>query len=127
MSSKLRQWISSLFKYAKLAYNSSMQIINRVELDKFKRKHPQSRVPLNNWENIMSNTEYLDLNALRKTFAKKVDYTSSGYIIFDIGGNKFRLITVMDYSFRAVDIRVVWTHNEYSSPKNMKDLKDGKI
>jgi mRNA interferase HigB len=104
-----------------------MRIINSIEVDKFKRKHPQSRKPFFNWETVINNTDYRDLNALKATFAKKADYLASGYTVFDIGGNKYRLITEIDYFFGVVEIKIVWTHNEYSNPKNQKDLRDGKI
>lgn len=114
-------------KYAKMAYNSIMRIINRIEIDNFKRKHPQSRRPLSNWEMIVSSTRYPDLNSLKGTFGKKVDYIPSGYTVFDIGGNKYRLITVIDYNYTMIDVRVVWTHNEYSNPKNDDDLRKGRV
>lgn len=104
-----------------------MQIINRSLLGKFKQKHPQSRKPLSDWENIINSTDYQDLNALKITFAKKVDYLPQGYTIFDIGGNKYRLITEIEYCFKVVEIKVVWTHNEYSNPKNKADLRNGNI
>ncbi len=104
-----------------------MKIINRSLLYKFKQKHPQSRNPLSDWENIINITDYQDLNALKTTFAKKVDYLPHGYTVFDIGGNKFRLITEIEYYFKVVEIKVVWTHNEYSNPKNKADLRSGKI
>jgi mRNA interferase HigB len=103
-----------------------MRIINRIELDKFKRKHPQSRKPLDLWVIIIENTDYQDFNALKVTFGEKVDYLPSGYTVFDIDGNKYRLITIVEYSFKAVEIRVVWTHNEYSNPKNNNDLRSGR-
>lgn len=104
-----------------------MRLINRVELDKFKRKHPQSRGPLSTWEMTVSTTDYSNLNALKTTFGKKVDYLASGYTVFDIGGNKYRLITIIDFMFREIEIRIIWTHTEYSSPKNMSDLRGGRI
>lgn len=110
-----------------MAYNNSMRINNRMELDSFKRKHPQSRKPLSNWEMIVAATNYPDLNALKVTFGKKVDYIPSGYTVFDIGGNKYRLITIIDYNFAVIEVRVVWTHNEYSNPKNADDLKKGRV
>jgi len=104
-----------------------MRIINRIIVDNFKRKHPQSRNPLRGWEHIVSNTNYQDLNDLRKSFGKKIDYLASGYTIFDIGGNKYRLITVINYPHKFIEIKIIWTHNEYSNPKNITDLKGGKI
>jgi mRNA interferase HigB len=110
-----------------MTYNNIMRIINRIEIDNFKRKHPQSRKSLSNWEMVVTSTCYPDFNSLKMTFGKKVDYTPSGYTVFDIGGNKYRLITIIEYNFSMVEIRVVWTHNEYSNPKNDNDLRRGLV
>lgn len=103
-----------------------MKIINRKALDRFKQKHPPSRKPLRVWEIMVTQSNYADFNDLRKTFAK-ADYTASGYTIFDIGGHKYRLITQIDYRFKVIEIKVVWTHNEYSHPKNVHNLKQGNL
>ncbi len=104
-----------------------MRIINRKTLDDFKKKHPQSRKPLSGWEQIISSTEYQSLNALKTSFGKKVDYLPSGYTVFDIGGNKYRLITIVNYPYRLVEIKIMWTHAEYSNPKNDAVLRGGKL
>lgn len=104
-----------------------MRIINRAKLDGFKRKHPHSRKSLDIWEKIVSQTDFKDFNALKLTFAKADYLAVGGYTIFDISGNKYRLITQIEYAFRLVEIKIIWTHNEYSHPKSVYDLKSGKI
>lgn len=104
-----------------------MRIINRKSLDSFKRKHPLSRKPLSLWEQIICNSEYQNLNDLKATFGGKVDYLSSGYTVFDIGGNNYRLITIIDYSYKLVEIKVLWTHGDYNNPKNAEDLRRGRV
>jgi mRNA interferase HigB len=103
-----------------------MRVINRKELDKFKRKHPQSVRPLTGWESIMTRSEYRHFNELRKTFPS-ADYLPSGYTVFNIGGNKFRLITEIEYSFRMVEIKAIWTHAEYSQAKYVERLRRGEL
>ena len=100
--------------------------VNRKVLDQFKRKHPQSMRPLSGWETVINQCEYHNFIELRKTFPS-ADYVSSGYTIFNIGGNKYRLITEIDYPFRMVDIKIVWTHAEYSQSKNAERLRKGDL
>jgi mRNA interferase HigB len=100
--------------------------MNRKELDYFKRKHPQSNKPLIGWETLISQSTYQGLHDLKKTF-RSADYLAAGYTVFNIGGNKYRLITQIDYSNNIVEIKIIWTHAEYSHPKNAEDLRRGRI
>lgn len=59
----------------------------------------------------MSNQVFADFNGLRATFAS-ADYVS-GLTVFNIGGNKYRLIAAIHYNRRKVYIRHVLTHVEY--------------
>ena len=103
-----------------------MRLINRKELDQFKRKHPHSIRPLTGWEKVVSQAEYRSFNELRKTFPS-ADYLPSGYTIFNIGGNKYRLVTEIDYSLRMLEIKIVWTHAEYNQSKNCERLRRGTL
>lgn len=102
-----------------------MKLINRQELGRFKIKHPQSIKPLILWENIVSKTFYKNFPELRKTFPS-ADYVPR-YTVFNISGNKYRLITEIDYEFQLIDIKIVWTHAEYSQKINLDKLKRGKL
>jgi mRNA interferase HigB len=124
--SLVRKTGQRLVNYAILTYNTAMRVINRKKLDQFKRKHPQSVRPLSGWEAVITQSAYRSFNELRKTFPS-ADYLSSGYTIFNIGGNKYRLITEIDYSFRMVDIKTVWTHAEYSQSKNAESFRRGQL
>lgn len=104
----------------------TMRVINRKELDRFKKRHPQSIRPLAGWETVITQSEYRSFNELRRAFPS-ADYLPSGYTVFNIGGNKYRLITEMDYPFRMVDVKVVWTHAEYSHAKNSERLRRGQL
>ena len=53
-----------------------------------------------------------DVNA---TFGSTVDFVGDNRLIFDVGGNKFRLIVHVAYPFRRVLIKFVGTHAEYDA------------
>ncbi len=59
----------------------------------------------------MESKVFADFNDLRATFAS-ADYVD-GLTVFDIGGNKYRLITAIHYNRHKVFIRAVLTHAEY--------------
>lgn len=103
-----------------------MIIVGRKILVEFSRKHPQSRKPLSAWEQIIQLTDYRSFNELKRTFLS-ADYAAHRYTIFDIGGNKYRLITEIEYNANVVIVKRIWTHAEYSMKKNEDALKRGKI
>lgn len=103
-----------------------MILIGRKITAEFGRDHPHSRNPLSAWEKAIKHTHYRSFNELKKTFPS-VDYVNHRYTIFDIGGNKYRLITEIDYIANVVNVKRVWTHAEYSMKKHQDALKRGKL
>jgi mRNA interferase HigB len=88
-----------------------MRIITRRTLREFWERHPQAHEPLSAWHKNAKQAEW-------KNFAEvKADYNSvdcSGQLtIFDIGGNKYRLIVAIHYNTKMIFIRHVFTHAEY--------------
>lgn len=73
--------------------------------------HPSARSPLSAWFRIVEQTEFADFNSLKTTF-KRADYVAP-FTIFDIGGNRYRLVTVIHYNSRRVYVRHVFTHAQY--------------
>jgi mRNA interferase HigB len=88
-----------------------MHIISRKALKDFWVKHPESEKPLKAWYKIVSGTKYASYHALKATFSS-IDKVGDK-IVFDMGGNKFRLITVIHFNHSRVYIRAVLTHQEY--------------
>ena len=86
-------------------------MIAKPALLAFGAEPPAAKEPLETWYRIMRRTDFQNFNALRKTFAS-ADYVD-GFTVFDIGGNKFRLIAVIRYEWQKVYIRAVMTHKEY--------------
>jgi len=88
-----------------------MHVIAKPALVEFWTKHPDARSPLQAWHRTMESKVFADFNDLRATFAS-ADYVD-GLTVFDIGGNKYRLITAIHYNRHKVFIRAVLTHAEY--------------
>ena len=88
-----------------------MHIITRKRLIEFARIHPDARASLNAWFTIVRKTDYTSFASLRVTFpfADQVDR----FTVFNIGGNKFRLIAAVHYNRKKMYIRHVLTHAEY--------------
>jgi mRNA interferase HigB len=88
-----------------------MHVIAKPALVKFWAKHPDAQSPLQDWFNTMEKQIFTDFIHLRKTFAS-ADQVGN-LTVFNIGGNKYRLIAAIHYNRRKVHIREVLTHAEY--------------
>jgi mRNA interferase HigB len=88
-----------------------MHIISRKMLRQFWEQHPDSESALTRWFKIMQRHDFASFETLRATFptADKV----GDLIVFNIGGNKYRLIAAIHFNRRKVYIRHVLPHQEY--------------
>ncbi|HZQ06886.1 MAG TPA: type II toxin-antitoxin system HigB family toxin [Anaerolineae bacterium] len=92
-----------------------MHIITRKRLNDFAEKHPDTYNGLEHWYRLMKRSEFNSFAELRAVFpsADKVGKLT----VFNIGGNKARLIAAIHYNRRRVYIRAVLTHPEYDQGK----------
>ena len=69
------------------------------------------------WFKIARKAHWRNFQDTRATFGQTdtaVGYTGRTATIFDIGGNKYRVIAVVNFEKQALLIEEVWTHEEYS-------------
>ncbi len=90
-----------------------MRVITRARIVEAKARHRQSAGALDAWYRLIKKGAYADFAELKKTF-NSVDKVDKFYV-FDIGGNKIRLIAAIHFNRQMVYIRFVLTHKEYDS------------
>jgi mRNA interferase HigB len=88
-----------------------MRVISRRVLREFSERQPAAEAPLIAWFRLMQTTDFTDFNAIKRTFST-ADYVAP-YTVFDLGGNKYRVITAIHYDRRRIFVRHVFTHPEY--------------
>ncbi|MHC5719360.1 MAG: type II toxin-antitoxin system HigB family toxin, partial [Nostoc sp.] len=88
-----------------------MHIISRARLSEFWEKHPNAQTSLRLWYKLTSVAEWQNLVELRETFPS-ADQVGK-FIVFNISGNNYRLITLVDYKYQKVFIRHILTYAEY--------------
>mgnify|MGYP003822990449 FL=1 len=88
-----------------------MHIITRRRLVEFAKKHPDCSSAIESWYRIVKCTDFNSFVELRQTFpgADRVDNLT----VFNIGGNKARLIAAIHYNTQRIYIRHVLTHKDY--------------
>lgn len=88
-----------------------MHIISIKRLREFWEKHPDAETPLRNWYRITEKANWQNLAETRVDFPHADPYAEC--TIFNIAGNKYRLITKIYYQQQTVLIRFVLTHADY--------------
>lgn len=90
-----------------------MRIITRRALREFWEQHPQAEIPLRGWYRLASNARWTGPVDVKRQFGSTVDFVGDNRAIFDIGGNKYRLIAHLAYPYGRVLIKFVGTHKDY--------------
>lgn len=88
-----------------------MHVITRKRLNDFAASHPMTRPSLAQWYLCVKKQTFANFVDLRKTFPS-ADQVGN-LTVFNIGGNKARLIAAIHYNRKKVYIRAVLTHAEY--------------
>ncbi len=92
-----------------------MNVISKTALKVFWGIHPQSETALLEWHKVLARVRCENLHQLRQFFPS-ADYVKKNLLeltVFDVGGNKYRIICGVSYRTQTVFIKYVFTHQEY--------------
>ncbi len=90
-----------------------MVIISKTVLMEFGRKHADAVAPLNEWWEKTKSADWASLQDTRRTF-NSVDYVGNDRYVFNVKGNKYRLVTMIFFDIRTIYIRFMDTHSKYN-------------
>lgn len=88
-----------------------MEIVNSVELLRFGMRHARARSSLDSWIKATTQATWKSFKDVRQVF-RSADIVKD-LVIFDIGGNNYRLIASIDYNDQRIHILEIMTHSEY--------------
>lgn len=89
--------------------------MSRKTLVAFWKKHPDSEQPLKAWFAEVEKASWANTAQVRMRYAS-ADFIAGNRVVFNIGGNKYRLIVAVKYSpYFLVYVRFLGTHSEYDS------------
>jgi len=89
-----------------------MRIISRRRLVEFWEIHPDAEQPLRAWYTEAQKASW-DSPAEIKAVYRSVSILSNNRVVFNIKGNAYRLVVVVEYTQGKMFIRFVGTHAEY--------------
>ena len=89
-----------------------MRVISRKILREFWEKHPDAHQPLQAWYADVKHADWKKPSDIKNAY-RNVSFLASNRVVFNIKGNNYRVIVVVQYSYGVVYIRFVGTHKEY--------------
>jgi mRNA interferase HigB len=92
-----------------------MHVITRKRLNEFASENPETTAALARWYATIKSNSFSSWAALKLIFptADQVGRLT----VFNVGGNRVRIIAAIHYNRKRIYIRAVLTHKEYDKGK----------
>jgi mRNA interferase HigB len=88
-----------------------VNVINRTSLRRMMREHSDSAIALENWWKVAKAARWAHLDECRRSLSSTDQVGRC--LIFDILGNRYRLITVVSWRSQRIYVKALLTHREY--------------
>jgi mRNA interferase HigB len=89
-----------------------MRILKRKTLKEYFTKHANAKGPLEAWFAEAKNAQWKTPDDIKKIY-RSADILPGNRVVFNIGGNNYRLVVKIAYKSGIVYIRFLGTHSEY--------------
>lgn len=102
---------------------SRMRIISHKKLKLFyeQREYNDAKVPLERWYDIACRRTWHLLGDIRQDYGD-TDMVGNQRYVFNIHGNKYRLVVVVQFTIQRIYIRFVGTHKQYDKIKDITTI-----
>ncbi|MEJ0018992.1 MAG: type II toxin-antitoxin system HigB family toxin [Acetobacteraceae bacterium] len=90
-----------------------MQVIAKRTLRQFWQRHPRAETPLRAWHATVSRSQWSSTADVKAEFGATVDFIRDNRPIFDVSGNRYRVVVHVSYAYKRVLVKFVGTHEEY--------------
>jgi mRNA interferase HigB len=89
-----------------------MRVIAKRTLREFREQHADAEQPLKAWYDEARKAQWLQPPDI-KVLYRSVSFVANSRVVFNIGGNMYRLVAAVDYRRQALFIKFIGTHAEY--------------
>jgi mRNA interferase HigB len=89
-----------------------MNVVSHKAIRTFCEEHRDASSPLDHWYRVAKRAIWANFADVKQSF-NTADFVTP-FVVFDIGGNRYRLIAEIKFSRRALFIRGIMTHKEYT-------------
>ncbi|MBF0197594.1 MAG: type II toxin-antitoxin system HigB family toxin [Planctomycetes bacterium] len=86
-------------------------MISKKKIVAYSKKNSSAKKPLEAWYKIMSISTFNSVMEVREVL-NSVDPVGD-YTVFNIGGNNYRLVAIVNYENQVCMIKKIMTHSEY--------------
>ena len=98
-----------------------MRVISKKTIQTYYTEPPDSRGALLAWYERFTATEWADFNHLKRAFPS-AEFVGNNHYVFNIKGNTYRLVVVVQFVPQRALVRFIGTHAEYDKIKNIAFL-----
>jgi mRNA interferase HigB len=88
-------------------------MISRRVLREFWEKHPDAAIPLQTWFREAESARWNSPADIKSVY-KNASFLANNRVVFNIKGNRYRLIVLVVYRHSVVFIRFIGTHEQYT-------------
>ena len=88
-----------------------MHVVSHKAIRIFREEHPDASSALDHWYRVAKRARWASFAEVKQSF-NTADFVAP-FVIFDIGGNKYRLTAEMNFSRSVLFIRGIMTHKAY--------------
>ena len=94
------------------AYTYFMRVISRKALREFWMKHPDAEQPLRAWYGEVRSAAWQTPAEIKVQY-RSASFVGNNRVVFNVAGNKYRLVVVVRYRIQRIYVRFIGTHREY--------------
>ena len=87
-------------------------VIARRTLNEYGEKYPEAKTALQKWYHEMAEADFRNFNQLKQVYAG-ASMVADDRVVFNICGNKYRVVVRMNFQFKAVQVKWFGTHKQY--------------
>lgn len=98
-----------------------MRIVSKKTLVAFYKENKDAEIALRDWYSKTEEANWESFNDVKKTF-NTADFVGNRRVVFNIRGNKYRLITLILFRIKMVYIRFIGTHKDYDKITDIKNI-----
>jgi mRNA interferase HigB len=96
-----------------------MHLISIRNLRRDVARYPDAQAPIEDWYNIVKRVDWANLEEIREVYREAE--AVSNFTVFNIKGNKYRLIVDIDYVSGTIYYKYFLTHADYDKDRWKND------
>jgi len=90
-----------------------MRVIGRLQLEAYIQNHADLRTQVDAWLCEVSEAVWKDTKPIKARYLS-ASFLSDNRVVFNLKGNRYRLLVKINYDLQIITIQKIGTHADYS-------------